>query len=422
MHKIFVFTFFLAFTGHAQVETGRKVVETLCSPGFHGRGYVMGGDSIAAEYLAKTFKEMGCSFFDENPFQEFSFQVNTFPRLMFLSVQGKTLNPGTDYVVNPASPLANLDSLKVFKLQENDVFDANKLLEIKQLLWNKSTRYALAVDYSFWKNDSLKLAKKTVQELEIKAVIFELVDGKFTWSVSQTQDAFPSIQVQKNLLPIIDTSFVSVRIEAYLKEHRARNVVAYVPAKKKSDKYFVFSAHYDHLGRMGKHTYFPGGNDNASGTAMLLEMARHYVKNPSKVNVVFIAFAGEEVGLLGSHYFTQNPIFPLSQIRFLFNLDIMGSGEEGATIVNATVFPKQFSKLDKINQKYHYLPQIKQRGKAANSDHYFFTEKGVPAFFIYTMGPNKHYHDVADNYENLSFNKFNEIVSLLIKFEKAINR
>jgi aminopeptidase YwaD len=135
---------------------------------------------------------------------------------------------------------------------------------------------------------------------------------------------------------------------------------------------------------------------------------------------VFIAFAGEEAGLLGSHYYTENPIFPLKDIQFLFNLDIMGSGEEGATVVNATLFPEQFEVLKSINEKQQYLPKVASRGPAANSDHYFFTQKGVPAFFMYTMGPNKHYHDVYDTYEELSFNKFNGIYQLLIDFEKVI--
>ena len=60
-------------------------------------------------------------------------------------------------------------------------------------------------------------------------------------------------------------------------------------------------------------------------------------------------------------------------------------------------------------------------GAAANSDHYFFTQKGVPAFFMYTMGPNKHYHDVYDTYDELSFSKFNAIYQLLIDFEKVVS-
>ena len=98
----------------------------------------------------------------------------------------------------------------------------------------------------------------------------------------------------------------------------------------------------------------------------------------------------------------------------------MGSGEEGITIVNATLFPKQFEVLKSINTKQNYVSRIGVRGAAANSDHFPFSEKGVPAFFMYTQGPNKHYHDVFDTYEELSFNEFNDLFHLLIDFGNEI--
>jgi Zn-dependent M28 family amino/carboxypeptidase len=171
---------------------------------------------------------------------------------------------------------------------------------------------------------------------------------------------------------------------------------------------------------MGSETYFPGGNDNASGNAMLIHLAEELIKHPIKYNVLFVAFAGEEIGLLGSKYMSANPIIPLKDIRFMLNLDIMGSGEEGITVVNSTLFPKEFDLLKSINAKKRLLKEIKPRGPAANSDHYHFTEAGVPAFFIYTMGPNKHYHDVEDRYEALSFEAFNSLNQLLLTFIRKI--
>jgi Zn-dependent M28 family amino/carboxypeptidase len=106
----------------------------------------------------------------------------------------------------------------------------------------------------------------------------------------------------------------------------------------------------------------------------------------------------------------------LKNVRFLLNLDIMGSGEEGITVVNSTLFPNEFALLEKLNSEGNYMSQIKKRGPAANSDHYFFTEAGVPAFFFYTMGPNKHYHDVFDTYDELSFKAFENLSVLIEKF------
>jgi aminopeptidase YwaD len=72
--------------------------------------------------------------------------------------------------------------------------------------------------------------------------------------------------------------------------------------------------------------------------------------------------------------------------------------------------------LQELNEAQSLLKVVKKRGPAANSDHYWFTEKGVPAFFIYTMGPNKNYHDVFDFYDNLSFKEYEDITTLLIEF------
>ncbi|MDF3029309.1 MAG: peptidase [Fluviicola sp.] len=423
MHKFLSLLIFIPLLSFGQVEQGRATVEKLCSPAFHGRGYVNGGDSLAANFIAGEFEKMGCKFFKNSAFQPFQFMVNTFPGKMLCSVDGKVLIPGKDFVVDPACPAYYADSLKVHRISIEELYNGKKLKNIiSQAAMNKSkVSMGFAFHFSLWKGDTLKKAKELAQVLGESMPIIELVDTKFTWSVSQEQNRFPLLQVQAGALDAsLDDWYFQIQVDAKMLNHKARNVIAYIPAKKKSKKYFVFSAHYDHLGQMGQEAYFPGGNDNASGTALLLEMARYYTKNPSNVNIVFMAFAGEEVGLLGSKYYTENPVFPLKEIQFLFNLDIMGSGEEGVTVVNATLFPEQFEVLKSINEKQQYLPKVASRGAAANSDHYFFTQKGVPAFFMYTMGPNKHYHDVYDTYEELSFNKFNSIYQLLIDFEKVI--
>jgi Zn-dependent M28 family amino/carboxypeptidase len=112
---------------------------------------------------------------------------------------------------------------------------------------------------------------------------------------------------------------------------------------------------------MGENAYFPGANDNASGTTMLVTLAQYFKENPSKYNLVFIAFAGEEAGLVGSEYFVNHPFFKLKKIKFLLNLDIMGSGEEGITVVNATEHKKEFEVLDKLNKEENFLSKIKKR-------------------------------------------------------------
>ena len=171
------------------------------------------------------------------------------------------------------------------------------------------------------------------------------------------------------------------------KDFKTHNVVGYIKGSLYPDSFIVYTAHYDHLGQMGKDVYFPGANDNASGVSMLLNLASYYEKkrkSTEKCSIAFIAFAGEEAGLIGSKYFTEHLLIPLGNMKFLINLDLLGTGNEGMMVVNATEFPRQFALLNGINKKKKYLRKIGERGKARNSDHYWFTEKGVPSFFSFT--------------------------------------
>lgn len=195
--------------------------------------------------------------------------------------------------------------------------------------------------------------------------------------------------------------------------------MAMVPGTLK-DSFIVFTSHYDHLGMMGKEAMFPGANDNASGTSMMLYLASYYAQHPGRYTMVFIGFSGEEAGLIGSKYFTEHPLIPLNRIRFLTNLDMVGDATNGITVVNATTFKNEFELLKQINEKNHYLKEIKSRDKAANSDHYHFTEAGVPSFFIYSNGGKGYYHDVFDTPSNLSLNNVGKLSDLLIHFVSEI--
>lgn len=418
MHKFFLAFILLSFNCFSQVDNARKTVEKLCSPEFHGRGYVNGGDSIAAAYLVQQYKEIGCKFYKKNPYQPFRFTVNTFPSTVSLTVDNQSIHPGDGFVVAPNCGTYH-GTISCSEIGINQILSQDSLKYFISSLKAKGGKSGLVFKTYLAKGDTLKRMRSVLDSLNKKYLVVEVVDDKFTWSVEGEQANMPLLQVQKSALEMWpETVSVKLDVDAVLRTHTARNVIAYIPAKKKTKKTFVFSAHYDHLGQMGDSAYFPGGNDNASGTAMLLELARYFKKHRGNVNVVFMSFAGEEAGLYGSRYYVSHPLFPLTDIQFLFNLDIMGSGEDGVTIVNGSVFQKEFDLLTDINKTKNLLTQVKIRGKAANSDHYFFSEAGVPAFFMYTMGPNKHYHDVGDTYQNLSFNEFNDIYQLLIDFEE----
>jgi hypothetical protein len=409
-----------SFSSFAQIDEVRRITKSLCSPEFYGRGYYKKGDSLAADYLVDEFKKSGIEGYNGTVLQPFEIQsVNTFPGRMIVNNGSFSLNPGVHFVVDPSSS-GFVGELRPFRLTPKMLFDREGLSKIIRDIRNEKTdRNSVVLDLIDLDLDTLKQLSGISQALAAYCHVIEITDEKFTWSVGTEQLPNALIKIQDS---IYSGGPLNVEIDAQLlNNYMSQNVIAYLPGKKKCTKTILFTAHYDHLGHMGSNTYFPGANDNASGTAMLFTMAKYFKENPSDYNVMFIAFAGEEAGLLGSKYFVENPILKLKKIKFLVNLDIMGSGEDGITAVNATVFEKEFELLQRINEEKKLLTKVKRRGPSANSDHYWFTENGVPAFFIYTMGPNKHYHDIFDTYEELSFREYDDITDLLITFVRRLN-
>lgn len=420
MRNFALFISFL-FTIHAvsaQLEDARRITKFLCSEELQGRGYVNHGDSLAARFLENEFSKSGLKFIKghESYFQSFTHKVVTFPGEMLVLLNKDTLIPGKDFLVDPNSGSSN-ETWKYISLTTNELFSPelkNRFIDSRRK--NAENTTACVIDIRNVKGDSLKKMRyEIIPMLAQQLHVMVLSDEKFTFSVGNEPYPYSLIYVKSHKF------FGNLSIQTHIKSrfednYLSSNLIGMIPAIKKTKKTLVLTAHYDHLGKMGKNTYFPGANDNASGVAMLLELAKYFSKNPSKYNIVCIAFAGEEAGLVGSEYFVRYPWINLEDITFLINLDIMGSGEEGITVVNATKFPEQFQKLLEINSTENFVTQIKSRGPAANSDHYWFSERNVPSFFMYTMGPNKNYHDIYDTYDNLSFSKFIPISELIKKF------
>jgi aminopeptidase YwaD len=415
----------------------KSIVDTLASPGMHGRGYVAEGDKIASAYIAEQFKSFALLSFEKSGsyFQEFNFPVNTFPgnvEMTFCWKDGKKEKslPGEHFLVRSSSPSVK-GHFKVVRLDSAVVYNEPSWENFKKLNLKKS--FVLVDTAGVRNRKQLSYMTNFVKYptnvkgilLPVKLNPIESADHctKLSpWDFSMVQSGIPVVEIEEDFKTVDEIDLV---IGAkFLKKYESRNVAGYIRGSAYPDSFIVFTAHYDHLGQMGKKVYFPGANDNASGVAMLLSLARYYSQpaNKPKCSIVFIAFGAEEVGLIGSHYFSQHPLFPLKSIRFLVNMDILGTGDEGITVVNATLFDREFQMLKKMNAEKNYLPQVKSRGKAAISDHHFFTEAKVPCFYIYTLGGIKAYHDTCDRRETLPLTKFEELFSLLRDFTDWIDQ
>jgi len=401
----------LNLTLFAQKDYAKSILDTLCSDYFSGRGYINDGVEKSAEFIKNELKNIGVSNFPNQKYiQNYSFGVNTFPFDLTLKLDDSVLVAGQDYLLNANSGTAQGD----FKVIE---INSSNYLSVETQPSNTNTivvfnftdlNHKDSVNYFFG------LAVKTAKY----APTIWVQKTKMMYSVGRRHYPYPMIVVDKKAY--FKPKNITLKINnKYIPQYSNQNVIGYIPPAKKGlfhpEKYVVLSAHFDHLGKMGQ-AMFPGANDNASGVAILLSMAKYYVKNPSKYGIVFCFFSGEEAGLEGSRYFVDHPYFKLKKVKFVLNIDIMGGASKNITVVNGTKHPKIFNQMVRINQTKNYVTAVKKRGETSNSDHYFFSMMNVPAFFIYSGGEVKNYHDIYDTAENTPLTKFDEVQSLLIEF------
>ncbi len=346
-----------------------------------------------------------------NYFQQYHFPVNTFPGKVSLQLDRRNLRPGLDFIIDAGSTSSQIKGeVKVVELSA--IGDSSEFAKLRGG-FDKTVIYLLRNSDTLCKR--LGIRPSGFAKYLPKGCYIIPQHGKLTWTVSTEQLLSTVFYVEDTAIPK-GVSKAVINVQARFIEHdKNHNIIGMVPGKIK-DSFIVFSAHYDHLGMMGRNAMFPGASDNASGTAMLLYLAHYFAEHQQRYNMVFIFFSGEEAGLKGSEYFVKHPLIPLNSIRFLSNLDIMGDASDGVTVVNATQFPEEFATLKEINSTGNYIPTIKSRGRAANSDHYHFSESGVPAFFIYTNGGKGYYHDVFDKADALSYNNIDGLAKLLIDF------
>lgn len=383
----------------------KSQVDLLTDSSFYGRGYVNNGSNVASNYIADSFEELGLTPTKNGFLQPFTFEVNTFPGEVSFSSQDQSFIVGQDFIVDPQSGMSE-GTYKTIQL-DSTYFNQTPL-------GNISKKRVPVIDLSGIDTPDEKAALHSfkLERLQTTPVVL-LNPGKTTWSVGVQQYNYALVEVdnRKVTSPIKKVTF-SIKPEQIAFE--ANNVVGKISGER-SDSLIVITAHLDHLGMLGS-AMFPGASDNASGTATMLDLANYYTDHKPKFDTYFIGFAAEEAGLIGSKYFVDHPLFELSKIKFLINLDLMGSAANGITVVNGKLYPEEMTKLASINSENDYLPKVKLRGKAANSDHYWFSEHGVPSIFIYTEGNAKAYHDVNDTPDGLDWANYEEMFTLIVKF------
>ena len=389
----------------------KEIVKELSSEKYQGRGYAKDGANMAGKYLQQEFQKAGVNVVVCQPF---TININTFAGKMQLWADGKELTPGVDYSMREYSPGAH-GEYPVYHVDTVN-FDAEKMYA--DLAKPEYANCLVACEFWFaYKHgkDFSRLQKAggctnagliqtwTSPIKYYKAYGHRVVEKPIIWMTPEAVKGIKTVKAD------IDNEF--------LKDYELFNVIAKVNGRR-HDSCYVFTAHYDHLGNLGNDVYYPGANDNASGTAAIVTLAAYYAKHKPEYDMYFIAFSGEDANLRGSEFYAQHPLAPLDQIKYLFNLDMMGDNNPVQYCEVSDEGMRGFDLFEKINGEQHYFKSLNRGELAGNSDHYPFATRHVPCIFLENQEGDAFpfYHTIYDTYETVRFESYEPVFKLVRDF------
>ena len=255
--------------------------------------------------------------------------------------------------------------------------------------------------------------------VQVKAAVAE------GWLASASRDLQDiTAQIDKSLRPrsfaLSGDLQVSIESDVEGEVRTVHNVAAYLPGA--TPEYVILGAHYDHLGLGAQYSMAPteigsihhGADDNASGTAGVLELARHFAARPrARRGVLFLTFASEELGLLGSSFYVSHPELPLDQAVAMMNLDMIGRIREGKVFVGGSGAGSAFKDLVARLAPHPSLHlEFSGQGDYGSSDHTSFTTKQVPVLFFFS-GLHADYHRPSDTWDKIDAAQAAQLLNLI---------
>lgn len=240
-------------------------------------------------------------------------------------------------------------------------------------------------------------------------------------SGSDAETLYKEIESNRKPVYLDIKAGIEMKVNYSLTEEQTENVIGMIPAEDPdTTEHVIICAHYDHIGTdLVNQSLFPGANDNASGTGVLIELARVFSSfyfRPT-VNVVFIAFSGEEEGLVGSFYYTEHPVFPLEDALCVLNMDMVGTGT-GKLIsgTDAKIYPDLAETIEKSSEITEVETVIYPGLLRSGSDHVVFAMNKVPSVFFIRSNPTGigGYHSEDDVISSISLENLEEQIKLVM--------
>ena len=455
-----------------QAERYLEHVKHLASPEMRGRGAGMAELDRAAGYIVERFREHGVEPAGESGYLQ-PFTVTTGAemgednRFIVETIEGNSeLKPGDDYLPINFSGLGEVSGEVVFAgygiTADEKGYDDYFHLDVKD-------KIVIVMRYeppSFVENEGegrrrwthhANLISKAINARNRGAKAVVLVNGESKDSKGDKLIKFGSVSGPENAGVVMvqaknsvverwlrrsgkslrllqrdinlrtqPQSFslagnfkVTLEVDIEREQATVNNVVGYLPGE--TDEYVVIGAHYDHLGLGDESSLAPdkigqvhhGADDNASGTAGLIELARRFAAEPKRRRgALFIAFAGEEIGLLGSRHWVENPTRPLDNAAAMLNMDMIGRIDKEKVYVGGLGTAAVFDDLvDGVAEEAPFEVGASRSGYSA-SDHTSFTAKGVPVLFFFS-GLHGDYHKPSDTWDKINAEAAVELLDVI---------
>ncbi len=433
----------IAKTDTQTIDNIKAHIQYLADDKLEGRRTGTNGEELAMQYIISQFKEIGLTPKGTEYYPQ-SFIVNDGKQMdavTELIINGDKLETGKDFFLFPFSPDQKIEALPSVALQEVGMpwfFDLKEVLEE-----NKNNPHFDLVDY-------IRTNYKNINDRGAAAMIFyntSSIDDKLAFDPKDKSEklAIPAVYVTKEaakkyFADKMATLNIKLRTSISEKNRLGRNVIGYIDNKAATT--VILGAHYDHLGygedgnsmiRTGEKNIHNGADDNASGTAALIELARK-LKTSKAIsnNYLFIAFSGEELGLFGSKYFTENPTIDLKTANYMINMDMVGRLNDSSKVLTiggygtspewATVISKDYFDSPNAIKKTAPALTIKIDSSGTGpSDHTSFYRKDIPVLFYFT-GLHTDYHKPSDDADKINYAGEKVIIEHIINLIESLNK
>jgi hypothetical protein len=440
-------------------ESLMQKVEILASPEFAGRLSGSEGYNKASEYVKNHFNELGLKpAFANSFYQKFYVEYNEIKSTArFCLVKDgkifKEYKPGTDYVFRGFTGSGDFTAPVVFCGYgvSNKIYDDYKDVDVKGkvVVVFKQNPSWKTEDYDWGNGYPREKAKTAADHGAIGLIMVSKPLDRYPQPViasvmqgggSEQNEEFPQLHMSlnaandflsgsgyyiKELQEKIDDSqkpfsfelpvSALIKVSAdYYKEKETQNISAILEGNdaELKNEFIIIGAHLDHVGSQAEGVYYPGANDNASGSAAVMQIAEAFVKsgiNPKR-SIIFTLFASEEQGLFGAEYFVQNPPVDINVITAMINMDCIAFGDS-IQIGNGKSTPnlwKIFHDIDLQNDKL----MIERTWSGGGADATPFHNKGIPTAYVVTYNSYTHLHLPSDQPETLNRNLYESIVRL----------